>query len=138
MVTLKQSLLKKGEYILVNSARKHKISSRDLPLEQFILTEPRSETEFFKKHFFRKYQTQPVVKYEVASWDMITHLVAGGMGIGLIPDIAIASQDKNKIVSVKADWFEYPYEIYLNQSKEKQANAACRALVGIIENTVRV
>lgn len=137
MVTLKQSLLKKGDYVFVSASRKHKISARDLPAEQFILTEPRSETEFFKKHFFRKYKTQPSVKYEVASWDMITHLVANGMGIGLVPDIAIAAQDKNKIVSVKTDWFQYPYEIYLNQSKETQANAACRSLAGIIEEIVK-
>lgn len=136
MVTLKQTLLKKGDYILVSAARKHKISPRDLPSEQFILTEPRSETELFKKHFFRKYKSQPSVKYEVASWDMITHLVESGMGIGLVPDIAIAAQDKNKIISLKADWFQYPYEIFLNQSQAAHANAACRALSDIIKEVV--
>jgi DNA-binding transcriptional LysR family regulator len=136
MATLKQSLLKRGEYVLVNSIKKHKISSKDLLSEQFILTEPRTETEFFKKHFFRKFKSLPSVKYEVASWDMITHLVAGGMGMGLVPDIAIAAIGK-KIVPVKTDWFQCPYEIYLNQSQAAQSNAAGRALGDIIKEVVK-
>jgi DNA-binding transcriptional LysR family regulator len=135
MATLKQSLLKRGEYVLVTSSRKHKISSKDLSSEHFILTEPRTETEFFKRHFFRKYKSQPSVKYEVASWDMITHLVAGGMGIGLVPDIVLAAHEK-KILPVKADWFACPYEIYLNQSKES-SRATCKVLVDIVREVIR-
>jgi DNA-binding transcriptional LysR family regulator len=136
MATLKQSMLKKGEYVLVASPRKHKIFARDLSSEHFILTEPRTETEFFKKQFYRKYKSQPMVRYEVASWDMITHLVAGGAGVGLVPDIAMAAHEKNKIVAVKADWFQYPYEIYLSQAKESQASAAARSFAKIIEDLV--
>ena len=136
MATLKQSLMKRGEFVLV-APKKHKISLRDLSSEHFILTEPRAETEFFKKNFYRKYKSQPSVKYEVASWDMITHLVAGGIGLGLVPDIAIAAHEQNKIIPIKADWFQCPYEIYLNQSKESQSNSACRALVSIIEEVVK-
>lgn len=135
MATLKQSVLKRGEYILVAPNGKHKISAKDLSTEGFILTEPRTETEFFKKQFYRKYKSQPSVKYEVASWDMITHLVAGGMGIGLVPDIAMASLDK-KLSSVKADWFECPYEVFLNQSQESQSRLACKVLVDVIKEVI--
>lgn len=136
MATLKQTLLRDGQFILVRTAQKRGPAAKNLLAENFILTEPKIETELLKKQFYRKYKKQLIVQHEVGSWDMITHLVADGLGIGLVPDIAIRSDQNKAIVAIKTDWLDCPYQIYLNQSKKSLNSIATKAVVEIMGSEI--
>ncbi|MGZ3826635.1 MAG: LysR family transcriptional regulator [Bdellovibrio sp.] len=135
MVTLKQTLLKKGEFVLVSAATKKFNSSKEISSAAFIVTEPKFETEILKKEFYRKYKIPIHIKHEVASWDMIASLVAKGHGIGLVPDISLMSIQKTNLHQVKSDWFECSYEIYIHQPKIPK-NRTVKAIAEVIENYV--
>lgn len=136
MATLKQTLLRHGQFTLIRGLQKTGLTAKDLFAENFILTEPKIETELLKKQFYRKYKKQLRIQHEVGSWDMITHLVAEGLGIGLVPDIAIRSDRKCDVVAIKADWLDCPYQVFLNQSKNAQNSVATRAVIDIIESKI--
>ncbi|MGZ5280449.1 MAG: LysR family transcriptional regulator [Pseudobdellovibrionaceae bacterium] len=138
MATLKQTRMRKGQFHLVRASGKSKSSKTDLSSENFILTEPRAETELLKKQFYRQFKTHLRIGHEVGSWDMITQLVADGLGVGLIPDIALTSDRQKSLTPIKTDWFQSPYEIYLHQSKSALSTVACRALTKIIEAHLKV
>jgi len=138
MATLKQTRMRHGQFLLVRANHKSKSSKIVLPAENFILTEPRAETELLKKLFYRQFKTHLRIGHEVGSWDMITQLVSDGLGVGLIPDIALTSDRQISLVPLKTDWFHSPYEIYLHQSKSALSTVACRALAKIIEDHLKV
>jgi LysR family transcriptional regulator, carnitine catabolism transcriptional activator len=117
MPTLKQSLLRQGQFVLIEPVVKTKTF-----LKKFILTEPRYETELLKKNYFQHSRTSLPVYLEIASWDSIAHLVAEGLGFGLVPDIAITADRRKKIKKVPTSWFECSYQIYLNQAKTISKN----------------
>jgi DNA-binding transcriptional LysR family regulator len=137
MATLKQTLLKHGQFILIRPSQKPDFTIKNLFAENLILTEPKIETELFKKQYYRKYKKQLVIQHEVASWDMITQLVADGLGIGLVPDIAVSSDKKKDVTAVKTDWLNCPYQIYLNQSKAALNSVAARTVAEIIDTKIK-
>lgn len=134
--TLKQSILRRGHFVLVAGKSWKRIANNDLSKATFILTEPRFETELLKKEFYRKYKTPLLVKHEIGSWDMITYLTAKSHSIGLVPDICLINETKSELYKVKSDWFECSYEIYLHQAKAAQTCLSSQALVKIIENNL--
>ena len=92
--TLKQNILKKGKFVLVESGL-HKKTKKNLSTRSFIITEPRLETEKLKSFYKKRFNRTLPILFEVSSWDVILHLVQQGHGIGLVPDIAI---NKSKII----------------------------------------
>ena len=68
---------------------------------------------------------------------MITQLVADGLGIGLVPDIAVSSDKKKDVTAVKTDWLNCPYQIYLNQSKAALNSVAARTVAEIIDTKIK-
>lgn len=137
MATIKQKLLRRGQFILIRSTKGSKLPNKDLLNESFILSEARAETELLKKSFFQKFKEPIKIQHTVESWDMIAHLVTEGLGIGLVPDMALGLENRKDLVSIKPDWFVYPYEIYLHQSKTSKSNASVRALVEVIESKIK-
>lgn len=137
MPTLKQSLLTKGNFVLIQSSQSPKLKSNSLIAENFILTEPRYETELLKKQFYKKYKSELIVKHEVGSWDAITQLVTEGFGIGLVPELAIQAKMKKDITIFQPAWFSCPFEIYLNQSQLALKNPAAKATAELIEHAVK-
>lgn len=135
MATLVQKKIQQGKYVLIQSNQKPKL--KFLTQENFILTEPRHETEILKKQFYKKYKQQLQVQNEVGSWDVITELVSGGIGVGLVPDLILNSDKKTKVTAIKTDWFNCPYEVYLNRSKSSQKIDAIYAVTDVIESQIQ-
>ncbi|MFZ3229429.1 MAG: LysR family transcriptional regulator [Pseudobdellovibrio sp.] len=131
MPTLKQDQLCRGKFVLIQSNAKKNIK---LESDSFILTEPKYETELLKKEYHKSFKTKLNISIEVASWDMITRLVANGLGVGLVPEISIPSEIKNQLKIIKTDWFNYEYNIYLNQKKNLKLNTVVNSVREIVEN----
>ena len=127
MPTLKQKLLRRGKFVLIEAIAKSKETSRN-----FILTEPKYETELLKKVYFKKFRKPLESHFEVGSWDSIAQLVEEGHGCGLVPDICITSARRMFIKKISAPWFNCSYDIYLNESKSIQKRAARGALSDLI------
>lgn len=137
MATLKQTLLRSGQFILIRANTSSGAKAKYFLEENFILTEPKIETELLKKQFYRKYKRQLVVQHEVGSWDMITQLVANGLGVGLVPDISLQTDKKQSVIEIKLPWLNCPYEVYLNQSKTAINSLAARTVAEVIETKIR-
>lgn len=113
---LTQHKLKEGNFILIQGANKN--LSIPLNLDNFILTEPRYETELLKKSIFKQYQKNLTIRYQVASWEVICDLVASNVGIGLVPDLLLESNKRVK--KIKQTFFDYPYEVFHNKLSDSQ------------------
>lgn len=123
LATIKRTLVKKGTFILVEGGHK-KAWTKNLESKYFILTEPRLETEKLKIAYKKKFGSPAKVLYEISSWDVIGRLVQNGLGIGLLPDIAIKNWPKNSFQVVKTNWFESSYEICVLTLKSQTQNQA--------------
>lgn len=116
LATLKQTVIKKGQFILVESgSRKH--WSDDIKSKPFILTEPRLETEKLKAAYKRQFSLPLPILFEISSWDVIGQLTQKGLGIGLLPDILVKKWNKGSYRILKSLDFECPYEIYIHTFK---------------------
>jgi DNA-binding transcriptional LysR family regulator len=127
MATLKQTAISKGQFVLVESGSR-KNWGDDFETKAFIVTEPRSETEKLKVLYQREFGRPLPVLFEVSSWDVIGQLTRNGLGIGLLPDIAVKSWQKGSFRKIKSLDFEYPYEIYLHTSRSIRNNRALEYL----------
>lgn len=114
MPTLKQSQIGGGKFLLIESETKKSNSWEE---RDFILTEPRYETELLKKDFYREFKAPLSSRYEVGSWDAIVQLALDGHGVGLVPDIAITDERLKHLKTLKPKWFQCEYEIFLHYTK---------------------
>lgn len=128
--TLKQTLVRRGNFILIESIKKR-------AAKQFILTEPKYETELLKKVYFQNFKKPLPVFLEIGSWDLITELVTEEYGCGLVPDISLTHERRKKIRKISAPWFNCPYDIYLNEGKSFQQHAVKAAVAKVISVAVR-
>jgi DNA-binding transcriptional LysR family regulator len=125
-----QTKLKEGKFVLIQGSRKNLSISENL--SEFILTEPRYETELLKKQVLKKFQKNLHIKHQVGSWEVICDLVASNLGIGLVPELLI---DKNKEYQIiKQSFFDYPYEIFYNKlnGPQTQLQKVMRELIADI------
>lgn len=113
---LVQTKLKEGSFVLVQGANESLSISENL--NEFILTEPRYETELLKKEVFKKFQKNLRIKHQVGSWEVICDLVSSNLGIGLVPDLLL--DNNKKIKKIKQSLFNYPYEIFHNKLNASQ------------------
>jgi hypothetical protein len=67
---------------------------------------------------------------------MITHLVGNNLGLGLVPDIAIPSDGRRKVIEVNANWLDCSYEIHLHQAKTGANSMAVRTVAEIVQSQV--
>jgi DNA-binding transcriptional LysR family regulator len=111
LATLDQQVVQRGNFVLIDSRKRSKPD-----WERFLLTEPKEETEKLRKSFYKKFGRDLKTVLEVGSWDVIAQLVHEGLGIGLVPDLALRSSQGLSIKRLKCDWFECPFEIYLNDN----------------------
>lgn len=121
LATLKQTVIKKGHFVLVESGPR-KQSNSSLDSRQFIITEPRIETEKLKADYQRQFGRSLPVIFEVSSWDAIGNLVQKGLGIGLLPDISVKKWNKGSYRILKSLNFDCPYEIYIHTCKATENN----------------
>lgn len=116
LATLKQSVVQKGRFVLVESGPK-KNWSNDIERKPFILTEPRLETEKLKAAYQRQLSKPLPVLYEISSWNVIGQLTQKGLGLGLLPDISIKNWPKSSYRIIKSFDFECSYEVYIHTAK---------------------
>ncbi|MBC7466459.1 MAG: LysR family transcriptional regulator [Bdellovibrio sp.] len=133
--TIKATSLKNGQFTLIRA--KDKPFGKNISSQNFILTEPRLETEILKNNFYRKFKMGAIIKYEVGSWDMITDLTCKGLGVGLVPDICLTKDLKKKLTAVKPNWLNCDYDIYLVRSKSVQRNSVLLPVAAIFEASVK-
>jgi DNA-binding transcriptional LysR family regulator len=123
LATLRQTAIKKGQFILVESGPK-KYWSNQFESKPFILTEPRSETEKLKAAYKRQFSRSLPVLFEISSWEVIGQLIQKGLGIGLLPDISVKNWNKGSYRILESLDFECPYEIYIHTLKSSGNNRA--------------
>lgn len=111
--SLKQTSLKKGKFILVESKLKS-TQSTALSEKNFILTEPRYETEKLKTDFKKKFGKNIESCLEISSWEVIRNLVMHNAGVGLLPDIVIQHKVEDLRIIKTSSWFESSYDIVLH------------------------
>lgn len=116
LATLSQTAIRKGQFLLVEGGPKMKWRGL-FEAKSFILTEPRMETEKLKAAYNRRFGRALPVLFEVSSWDVIGRLVQQGMGVGLLPDVAVKSWSKGSFRILRTTWFESSYEIYVHRIK---------------------
>jgi len=109
---LKFETLKTGHFILVGKQNK-KFNAHEISTDT-ILTEPRYETELFKKEFNKKFKIHLKPKLEIKSWDMMSELVESGIGFGLIPDVLLLKY--KKLQKIETPWFQSQYNIFLSHN----------------------
>ncbi len=120
--TLKQTIVKKGHFLLVENILKSN-EAKELDVKKFILTEPRFETEKLKSVYKKKFGKNLKSEYEISSWEAIGSLVKKGFGVGLLPDIVIQNWKENTYRVLKtSSWFECQYEIVLHSLKTSPNN----------------
>lgn len=117
--TLRQKVIETGKFLIVESTHKRRAKDADA----FILTEPRYETEFFKKEFYLKFKKPPAVRFQIESWEMIAKLVSDGYGQGLIPDVLLDSKKYPYLKPAETRWFKCNYDVYVHYSRSKQNNS---------------
>jgi len=128
---LRHSRLRSGKFILIAGLKRDQNSS-----SQYFLTEPRYETELFKKKFYEKVGKELDQFLEVGSWEVISQLVADGQGIGLVPDLVFIERHTPKVRKIHAPWFDCKYEIVLSESKSVHKNELRQAVTEIIKGIV--
>jgi DNA-binding transcriptional LysR family regulator len=116
LATTSQTVIRKGQFVLVE-ARSERKSEVDFESKSFLLTEPRVETEKLKAAYKKKFGRALPVIFEMSSWDVIRQLTQKGLGIGLLPDIAINKLQKTDLKILKSSWFECSYEVYVHTLK---------------------
>jgi DNA-binding transcriptional LysR family regulator len=135
MATLRQTELGSGRFVIISprsrNAPKIEASSR------FILTEPRHETELLKKNFLKHFRAPLENSLEVCSWDVLSQLVADGLGFGLVPDITITPQKAQALQIHKLPWFSYGYQIYANELRSQPRSAVRAAVTGLVTEVAR-
>ncbi|HEX7675863.1 MAG TPA: LysR family transcriptional regulator [Bdellovibrio sp.] len=120
--TLIQVPIKSGRFVLITPPEK-----KDLTQIEFLLTEPRYETEFFKKAYKDHYAQHPSISHEIGSWSAIIELVANGLGAGLVPDFALSIEQRRKVSILNTPWYDCPYKIYLNLKKSSDKKTPLKA-----------
>lgn len=128
---IRQSCLRSGKFILIAGQKLDQIST-----SQYFLTEPRYETELFKKKFYEKEGKELEQFLEVGSWDVISQLVAEGQGIGLVPDLVLKGSRALKIRKLQSPWFECKYEVILSESKGVRKNELRQVVTEILKGIV--
>ncbi len=123
LATLRQTVIRKGQFVLVECGPK-----KDPASQLFILTEPRAETEKLKAAYKRQFSRPLPVLFEISSWDVIGELTQQGLGIGLLPDISVKNWQKGSYRILKTVHFEWPYEIYVHTSKSSGHNRALESI----------
>ncbi len=121
LATVKQIVIKKGKFILVESALKND-GSKKLDSKSFILTEPRHETEKLRTAYTKQFGKTLPVLFEISSWEVIGQQVQKGLGIGLLPDVSINQWKTGTFRIIKTSWFDCTYEIYLHSLKTRANN----------------
>jgi len=132
--TLTQSLVKEGEYILIESKRSKANHRFD---RGFVITKAQYETEILKKSFVQEFQKSFPLKLEVGSWDVISELVAQNQGVGLVPDISLSSERTSSIRRVSAPWFQCGYQIYLNQRRRQKQGLIQSVVSDVIKDLLK-
>lgn len=119
--TLKQTVIKTGKFVFVESAASH--HSRDIfESKSFIITEPRFETEVLKRQYQKQFGRTLPVSFEIRSWEVIGQLVLQGLGVGLLPDVAIKNWKKESFRFLRPTWFDCDYEIHVHCSRTPSRN----------------
>lgn len=121
LATLKQIAIKKGKFLLVESNSKI-TESKNLDSKQFILTEPRLETEKLRAGYVKQFGNALPVLFEISSWEVIAQQVQRGLGVGLLPDVLLSNWKTGSFRILKASWFECSYGIYLHSLKTRPNN----------------
>ncbi|QDK37104.1 LysR family transcriptional regulator [Bdellovibrio sp. NC01] len=119
--TLRQTAIKKGNFVLIESGPK-KNWRNDLETQPFLVTEPRLETEKLKTAYKQRFNRQLPVLFEISSWEVIGQLTQKGIGIGLLPDIALENWKKDSYRIVKSFGFESSYEVFVHTLKSSANN----------------
>lgn len=87
---------------LISSGKLRCYISKKVPKEArkhlgYILSKPQSkEMLFFNRAYKKKFGKKPIEELEVGSWEIISNLVAQGIGIGYFPDYI--AQKKNSLL----------------------------------------
>ncbi|WP_347356700.1 LysR family transcriptional regulator [Bdellovibrio sp.] len=118
LATLKQTVVKKGQFLLVESTSKSD-SDKRIESKSFILTEPRFETEKLRAGYRKQFGKTLPTLFEISSWEVIAQQVQRGLGVGLLPDILVSNWKAGSFRVLKAAWFDCPYGIYLHSLKAR-------------------
>lgn len=121
LATIKQTVIKKGKFLLVESNFKSD-GNKNLDSKSFILTEPRFETEKLKAGYKKQFGNALPTLFEISSWEVIGQQVLRGLGVGLLPDILISNWKAGSFRILKTPWFDCPYDIYLHSLKIRPNN----------------
>lgn len=121
LATLKQTVIKKGKFFLVESNLKSD-GNKNFDSKSFILTEPRFETEKLRTGYRKQFGNALPTLFEISSWEVIGQQVKRGLGVGLLPDILISNWKTGSFRILKTPWFDCPYGIYLHSLKTRPNN----------------
>lgn len=121
LATLKQAVIKKGKFLLVEGNLKSD-GNKNLDSKSFILTEPRFETEKLRTGYKKQFGNPLPTLFEISSWEVIGQQVQRGLGVGLLPDILISNWKAGSFRILKTPWFDCPYGIYLHSLKTRPNN----------------
>ena len=126
--TLRQVAIRSGKFLLVERGPG---AREDWEAKSFIVTEPRLETELLKREYQGRFNRALPVAFEIGSWETIGQLVRQGLGVGLLPDLAVKSWKKDSYRSLRPAWFECDYEVYLHSPRAPSPNRALRHALGL-------
>lgn len=126
--TLKQTTIRKGKYLLIESGASKGIRE-SWEAKSFILTEPRFETETLKQEYQRQFGNPLRVQVEARSWEVIGQLVQEGLGIGLVPDVTVKGRQKESFRILRPTWFDCDYEIYVHYLRRRSAHRIIQYVV---------
>lgn len=133
LATLKQTVVKQGKFLLVQSTALAK-KRKGLASKSFLISEPRAETEHLRAGYKKQFGNDLPVLFEISSWTVIGQLVRENLGIGLLPDISIKKWKKRSYQILKPNWFDCSYEIYAHSSKMSLHNKIIEyARVSLVE-----
>ena len=136
LATLKQTVVKRGQFVLVEAGSKRNWS-HDINSKSFLVTEARLETEKLKVSYKRQFCRPLPVQFEVSSWDVIAQLVQQGLGIGLLPDVSVKNWKKGSFRVLNSFDFKFPYEIFLHRLKSSESNRVLDCVTDVIYSLSR-
>lgn len=113
------------------------VSISELAEEEFVLfsedftLHDRVITECVKAGF------QPKVIYESSQWDLISRMVAAGMGISLLPETICRDMDRSQLIVIPLTNPVIPWELAMIWRKDRYLSFAAREWISFAKGQLR-
>jgi len=116
--------LHSGRFVLAAARRASRRHDRP-----FLITELRSDVAQFLAAYRRRFGEDAGVSMKIESWEIIAHLAAAGLGIGLVPDFLLRGPLRTRLCTRELGLPEIRYDLCVALARQRPPGRNARLLL---------